>query len=125
MSALQCVGVHVFHCSFPLMSICGLDAAPHVFDYDDDYDITEFKYSGCVSIHARVISVRITPGRMQFTRTPSAACSFANPMVTTARMFTDTFTGIHPGSVLYFILAQIIGAIIATFIAKYFINTKN
>ena len=55
----------------------------------------------------------------------TSSTSFANPAVTIARMFTDTFTGIHPGSVLYFILAQIIGAIMATFIAKYFINTKN
>ena len=55
----------------------------------------------------------------------TSSTSFANPAVTIARMFTDTFTGIHPGSVLYFILAQIIGAIMATFIAKYFIYTKN
>jgi len=55
----------------------------------------------------------------------TSSTSFANPAVTIARMFTDTFTGIHPGSVLYFILAQIIGVIMATFIAKYFINTKN
>ena len=55
----------------------------------------------------------------------TSSTSFANPAGTIARMFTDTFTGIHPGSVLYFILAQIIGAIMATFIVKYFINTKN
>ena len=48
----------------------------------------------------------------------TSSTSFANPAVTISRMFTDTFTGIHPGSVIYFIVAQIIGAVIATYIGR-------
>ena len=33
----------------------------------------------------------------------TSSTSFANPAVTIARMFTDTFTGIDPSSVIYFI----------------------
>ena len=40
----------------------------------------------------------------------TASTSFANPAVTIARAFTDTFTGIAPADVLAFIVAQLIGA---------------
>lgn len=40
----------------------------------------------------------------------TASTSFANPAVTVARSLTDTFSGIHPSSVLPFIAAQILGA---------------
>lgn len=40
----------------------------------------------------------------------TSSTSFANPAVTIARMFTDTFAGIAPASVGPFILAQLIGA---------------
>jgi glycerol uptake facilitator-like aquaporin len=40
----------------------------------------------------------------------TSSTSFANPAVTIARMFTDSFAGIAPGSVAPFILAQIVGA---------------
>ena len=43
----------------------------------------------------------------------TASTSFANPAVTIARMFSDTFAGIHPGSAPMFILMQLIGAAIA------------
>ena len=41
----------------------------------------------------------------------TSSTSFANPAVTIARMFSDTFAGIAPGSVPAFILAQIVGAV--------------
>ena len=44
----------------------------------------------------------------------TASTSFANPAVTIARMLSDTFAGIAPTSAPLFILAQIIGAVIAT-----------
>ena len=50
----------------------------------------------------------------------TSSTSFANPAVTIGRMFTDSFSGISPSSVLGFILAQIIGALIATFIVRLF-----
>lgn len=40
----------------------------------------------------------------------TSSTSFANPAVTIARMFSDTFTGIAPGSVMPFVLAQVAGA---------------
>ena len=39
----------------------------------------------------------------------TASTSFANPAVTVARSFTDTFCGIRPADVLPFILAQLVG----------------
>ena len=38
----------------------------------------------------------------------TASTSFANPAVTIARAFTDTFSGIHPGHVAAFIAAQVL-----------------
>jgi glycerol uptake facilitator-like aquaporin len=42
----------------------------------------------------------------------TSSTSFANPAVTVGRLFTDTFAGIAPGSVLPFIGAQLAGAAI-------------
>ena len=44
----------------------------------------------------------------------TSSTSFANPAVTIARSFTNTFSGIMPAAVPGFITAQIIGAITAT-----------
>lgn len=41
----------------------------------------------------------------------TASTSFANPAVTIARMWSDTFAGIAPSNVLAFIVAQIAGAL--------------
>ena len=42
----------------------------------------------------------------------SSTC-FANPAITIARSFTDTFTGIAPADIPAFVMAQIIGALAA------------
>jgi glycerol uptake facilitator-like aquaporin len=42
----------------------------------------------------------------------TSSASFANPAVTIGRMFTDTFAGIAPGSVLPYVAAQLIGALL-------------
>ncbi|MDO7867885.1 aquaporin [Nocardioides jiangxiensis] len=39
----------------------------------------------------------------------TSSTSFANPAVTVARMFSDTFSGIAPGSVPGFVLMQLLG----------------
>jgi glycerol uptake facilitator-like aquaporin len=39
----------------------------------------------------------------------TSSTSFANPAVTIARMFTDTFAGMQPASVPMFLLAQAVG----------------
>jgi arsenate reductase len=43
----------------------------------------------------------------------TSSTSFANPAVTIARAFTDTFAGIAPGSIGGFVAAQLLGAAIA------------
>ena len=51
----------------------------------------------------------------------TASTSFANPAVTFARSFSDTFAGIRPGDVPAFILAELFGAIAATLLARWLI----
>ena len=46
----------------------------------------------------------------------TASTSFANPAVTVARSFTDTFSGIAPVDAPAFIVAQFVGALSATFL---------
>lgn len=41
----------------------------------------------------------------------TASTSFANPAVTLARAVTNTFSGIYPGDVVGFVMAQIVGAV--------------
>ncbi len=43
----------------------------------------------------------------------TASTSFANPAVTLARSFTDTFAGIRPADGPGFVLAQVLGALVA------------
>jgi glycerol uptake facilitator-like aquaporin len=43
----------------------------------------------------------------------TSSTSFANPAVTVARMFSDTFAGIAPSSVPMFVLMQVVGAALA------------
>lgn len=48
----------------------------------------------------------------------TSSTSFANPAVTIARMFSDTFAGIKPASVPMFLLAQIAGGAIGYGLAR-------
>lgn len=48
----------------------------------------------------------------------TASTSFANPAVTIGRAFTDTFAGINPAHVPGFIVAQILGGLVAFALAK-------
>jgi glycerol uptake facilitator-like aquaporin len=54
----------------------------------------------------------------------TASTSFANPAVTIGRMFSNTFAGIAPVSVLPFMLAQTAGAIAAFFIWGWLFQHK-
>jgi glycerol uptake facilitator-like aquaporin len=49
----------------------------------------------------------------------TASTSFANPAVTLARAATDTFTGIRPMDVPAFVLAQLLGAGVATALFRW------
>jgi len=49
----------------------------------------------------------------------TASTSFANPAVTVARAFSDTFAGIAPAHVLGFVIAQVFGALGASLFAGW------
>ena len=54
----------------------------------------------------------------------TASTSFANPAVTIARAFSDTFSGIYLPHVPAFVAAQITGALLATIIMGYLTNDQ-
>lgn len=55
----------------------------------------------------------------------TSSTSFANPAVTIARGFSDTFAGIYPGHILGFIIAQIIAVGIAHVTLRPLFNAKS
>lgn len=63
---------------------------------------------------AGLVAVYIT-GAYWFT----ASTSFANPAVTLARSMTNTFAGIRPVDTPGFVVAELVGASIATVIAHW------
>lgn len=54
----------------------------------------------------------------------TSSTSFANPAVTIGRIFSDTFAGISPESVLPFIGAQLVGAALALLATKAIVVSK-
>ena len=55
----------------------------------------------------------------------TSSTSFANPAITTGRVFTNSITGIALDSVLLFVLAQFIGAILGLLLAKSLASPGN
>ncbi len=53
----------------------------------------------------------------------TASTSFANPAVTVARAFTDTFAGIRPVDVPGFVIFQVLGALTATLLFRWLVPT--
>jgi arsenate reductase len=49
----------------------------------------------------------------------TSSTSFANPAVTVARMFSDSFAGIKPSSVPMFIVMQLVGAVIGFVLIRF------
>ena len=54
----------------------------------------------------------------------TSSTSFANPAVTIARSFTDTFAGIRPADVPAFIVAQLAGAAAATALFRWLVPPR-
>ena len=54
----------------------------------------------------------------------TSSTSFANPAVTLARSVSDTFAGINPKNVPMFIIAQILGAFVATFVFNWLLKEE-
>jgi glycerol uptake facilitator-like aquaporin len=55
----------------------------------------------------------------------TASTSFANPAVTIARAFSDTFAGIRPQDAPLFIAAQFAGALAATVLFRWLVPVQN
>ena len=73
---------------------------------------------GCSRLRPSIVALSVAAyitGAYWFT----ASTSFANPAVTLARGYTDTFAGIRPVDTPAFILAQLAGAAVATIFFKW------
>ena len=55
----------------------------------------------------------------------TSSTSFANPAVTIARTFSDTFSGIHNSDTVPFIMAQILGGLMAYLVFRYLSQSKS
>jgi glycerol uptake facilitator-like aquaporin len=55
----------------------------------------------------------------------TSSTSFANPAVTFARGWSDTFSGIAPASIALFVLAQVLGASVGVAVSYLFKESKN
>jgi glycerol uptake facilitator-like aquaporin len=77
---------------------------------------------GCVRFRSQVVPFAVAAyitAAYWFT----ASTSFANPAVTLARSLSDTFSGIRFADVPAFVLAQLAGAIAATFLFRWLAPT--
>ena len=75
---------------------------------------------GCVRLRSEAVPFAVglyITGAYWFT----ASTSFANPAVTLARAFTDTFSGIRPVDAPGFIGAQLLGAFAATILFRWLV----
>lgn len=54
----------------------------------------------------------------------TASTSFANPAVTIARAFSNTFAGIRPEDVIPFLAAQLLGALLATAFCGWLLKSR-
>ena len=55
----------------------------------------------------------------------TASTSFANPAVTIARAFTDSFSGIAPRDAPMFVVAQLVGALVGLAAMRWFFAGSN
>jgi glycerol uptake facilitator-like aquaporin len=75
---------------------------------------------GCARLRSEAVPVAVglyITGAYWFT----ASTSFANPAVTLARAFTDTFAGIRPSDTPGFMVAQLLGAFAATVLFRWLV----
>jgi len=75
---------------------------------------------GCGRLRAEAVPFAVglyITGAYWFT----ASTSFANPAVTLARAFTNTFAGIRPTDAPGFMAAQLVGAFVATLLFRWLV----
>jgi glycerol uptake facilitator-like aquaporin len=78
---------------------------------------------GCARLRSQAVPVAVglyITGAYWFT----ASTSFANPAVTLARAFTNTFSGIRPIDTAGFIVVQILGAFTATVLFRWLLSSR-
>ncbi|MFM1986169.1 MAG: hypothetical protein RIS18_386 [Actinomycetota bacterium] len=98
-SKLDRLGNHIYFAEF--ISTVGLFIVLKIIDNNTNLD------------PSIIIPIFIAPAIFY-----TSSTAFVNPSVTIARTLSDTFTGISPASVPYFLIVQIIGAFIGVFISK-------
>jgi len=76
---------------------------------------------GCVRLHNKIIVPFAVAAYIAAAYWFTASTSFANPAVTFARAFSDTFAGIRPMDVPAFIFAQLLGGFAATFLFAWLV----
>ena len=75
---------------------------------------------GCARLRSEAVPIAVglyITGAYWFT----ASTSFANPAVTLARAFTNTFAGIRPVDAPGFMVAQLLGAFTATVLFRWLV----
>lgn len=76
---------------------------------------------GCVRLRSAVVVPFAVAAYIVAAYWFTASTSFANPAVTLARSMSDTFAGIRPADILGFIVAQMLGAIAATYLFRWLV----
>jgi len=79
--------------------------------------------SACSKLNARAIPVAVG-GYIAAAYWFTSSTSFANPAVTVARCFTDTFAGIRPRDVPGFVVAETLGAAVAFLLFRWLIAPR-
>ena len=79
--------------------------------------------STCAKLNARAIPVAVG-GYIAAAYWFTSSTSFANPAVTLARCFTDSFAGIRPRDVPGFVGAETLGAAVAFFLFRWLIAPR-
>ena len=76
---------------------------------------------GCVRLRSAVVVPFAVAAYIVAAYWFTASTSFANPAVTLARSLSDSFAGIRPADVLGFMVAQMLGAISATYLFRWLV----
>jgi glycerol uptake facilitator-like aquaporin len=79
--------------------------------------------STCSKLNARAIPVAVG-GYIAAAYWFTSSTSFANPAVTVARCFTDTFAGIRPRDVSGFVVAETLGAAVAFLLFRWLVAPR-
>ena len=130
-------------CTYALAQLVGAIAGVGVADYmfqEPAYSLSHRVRSGLPQATSEAVAtfgllaVMVSCSRRRQTAVPfavgayitaaywfTASTSFANPAVTLARAFTDTFAGVRLADVPMFVLAQAVGAAAATFLFAWLV----